>query len=241
MTTLAPHERIDDLQRNGLRIIQQSKQFRFGMDAVLLANFTQVRKRDHVMDFGTGTGILPLLLSQDEPTATFTALEWQADMVDMAQRSVALNGLQERICVQHMDIRQAHTLPKAQVVVCNPPYGKQGSVLPNENKGICLARHETQCTLADILKSASQVLGHHGRLSMVFPAHRVLELCDEMRKVRIEPKRLRMVCAKVSKPPYVVLVEGLKGAKPMLHWEAPLVVYHENGTETKELMQIYHK
>ena len=241
---LKENERIDDLQRNGLRIIQSPDAFRFGMDAVLLADFTRLRPRERVADMGTGTGILSLLLSQKEESCTFEAVELQPEMADMASRSVQMNHLEDRIHVHNMDMRNAwETLGREQLhaVVCNPPYGKRGSVLTSETQTVLLSRHETDCTIEDVAASCAAVLRNHGRLSIMFPAQRMLELCDALRQKRLEPKRIRMVCAHVDDPPYMVMVEAMKNAKPQLLWMPPLVVYHSDGTETDEIRRIYHK
>ena len=235
-------ERLDDLQNHGLRILQKPNGFRFGMDAVLLAHFTRLHPHDRVADLGTGTGILPLLMSQTEPTAHFDVFEWQPDMADMASRSVALNRLEDRITVHCEDLRNA---PKRlghgsmNAVVCNPPYGKQGGTIQSQSKEHLLARHETECTLDDILLACAALLRTGGRLWIVFPAQRALELMDGLRSHRLEPKHIRLVCAKASKPPYLLLMEAVKGAKPMLHWQAPLIVYQEDGQETDMLKAIY--
>lgn len=237
-------ERVDDLQRNGMRIIQHPKAFRFGMDAVLLADFARLRPRDRVADMGTGTGILPLLLSQKEETCTFDAFEWQADMADMASRSVKLNGLGERITVHCADMRKAYEIigrEKMNAVICNPPYGKRGGVLTSETESVLLARHETDCTIENVAAACAAVLKNLGRLYIVFPAQRMLELCDALRKSRLEPKRIRMVCPHVDKPPYLVMIEAMKNAKPQLLWMPPLVVYHADGSETDEIKRIYHQ
>ncbi len=245
MTVLVhAHERVDDLQRNGLKILQNPSSFCFGMDAVLLADFVTLRPRDKVADMGTGTGILPVLLSQKEKTATFHAFDIQPDMADMASRTMEMNGLESRVHVHAMDMRDAYTLlgrESMEVVVCNPPYGKQGSVLQSETQPLLLARHETDCPLRDVAAACGAVLKNHGRLFMVLPAPRMLELCDVLREKRLEPKRLRLVCAKADRAPYLVLLEAVKNAKPALHWLPPLVVYHADGTETEELKRIYHK
>jgi len=236
-----PDERLDDLQ-NGLHILQKPGAFRFGMDAVLLAHFARLRPRDRVADLGTGTGILPLLLSLAEPKASFAGWEWQTDMADMARRSVTLNGLENRIEIIADDFRNAPAVCGREVmqgVICNPPYGKRGGALISETDAHALARHESDCTLEDILRVASALLRNQGRLWMVFPAPRALELMDGLRARRLEPKRLRMGCAKASKAPYLLLIEAVKNARPMLHWLPPLVVYHEDGTETEELKAIY--
>ncbi|MEG2701407.1 MAG: tRNA1(Val) (adenine(37)-N6)-methyltransferase [Clostridia bacterium] len=239
-----PHERVDDLQLGGLRVLQNPSAFCFGMDAVLLADFVRLRPRDRVVDFGTGTGILPLLLSHKEPTATFDALEIQSDMADMAVRSGRMNGLEARVRVHEADLRNAAELLgrlSMSAAVCNPPYGKQGGCIESETKGVLIARHETNCDIEDIAQACAAVLRHHGRLAMVFPAQRMLELCDALRKARLEPKRMRMVCSKRDRPPYILLVEAVKNAKPALLWEPPLVVYHADGSETEEIHRIYHR
>ena len=239
-----PHERVDDLERNGLRIIQNPMAFRFGMDAVLLADFTQVRPREQVADMGTGTGILPILLSQKQATAKFHAFEIQQDMADMASRSMRFNGLQERIQIHGMDMREAHHIlghGKTDAVVCNPPYGKKGGALVNPAESLMLARHEADTEIGDIIEVSAALLRNGGRLTMVFPTTRMLELCDILRQKRMEPKRIRMVCAKVNRAPYLVLVEAMKNARPYLKWMPPLVVYEEDGQETAELRRIYHK
>lgn len=241
---LKPNERVDDLQRNGLQIIQNPSAFRFGMDAVLLADFTRLRPRERVADMGTGTGILPLLLSQKEESCIFYAFEIQPEMADMASRSVHLNGLEDRISVHAADMRQAWQIVGRQsmhAVICNPPYGKKGGTLTNETASVQVARHETDCTIEDVCASCAAVLRNLGRVSMVFPAQRMLELCDAMRKSRLEPKRIRMVCAHADKPPYLVMVEAMKNAKPQLLWMPPLIVYHANGSETEEIKRIYHQ
>lgn len=240
---LKPNERIDDLQRNGLRIIQNPNAFRFGMDAVLLADFTRLKPRERVADMGTGTGILPLLLSQKEPSCCFDAFEIQDDMADMAARSVKLNGLEERIRVHAADMRTAYQIvgrEKMHAVICNPPYGKRGGTLTSETEGVSVARHEGDCTIEDVASSCAAVLRNMGRLSIVFPAQRMLELLDALRKSRLEPKRIRMVCAHADKPPYLVMVEAMKNAKPQLLWMPPLIVYHADGSETDEIRRIYH-
>ncbi len=244
MIELRSNERLDDLQRNGLRIIQNSSAFRFGMDAVLLADFTRLRPRERVADLGTGTGILPLLLSQKEESCSFEAVELQPEMADMARRSVALNGLENRIRVHTTDMRNAWVIlgrESMNAVVCNPPYGKRGGTLTSETETILLSRHETGCTIEDVCAACAAILQTHGRLSIVFPPQRMLELCDALRKSRLEPKRVRMVCAHADKPPYLVMVEAMKNARPQLLWMPPLIVYHPDGTETEEIRRIYHQ
>ncbi len=237
-------ERVDDLQFKGLQIIQNTRAFCFGMDAVLLSSFVQVRKGDKVVDFGTGTGILPLLLHGRYPENKMTAFEIQKEMADMAHRSVQLNGVEDQITVYGEDLRQAPKILghlSQQVVVCNPPYGKKGKAMESKEEGIRLARHGEEGLLRDIIKSAQLLLQNRGRLYMIFPVSRMVELLDEMRFEKIEPKRMRFIHPKISKTPNLIMVEGMKGANPGLMVERPLVVYEEDGRETRETKEIYHK
>jgi len=239
-----PDERLDDLQNNGLMILQKKRGFRFGMDSILLKDFARIKPNEHVADLGTGSAVLPLLLSQKEPSARFSAFEWQADIADMAVRSVRYNQLESKITVYCEDLRNAGEVigkASADVVISNPPYGKKNGVMPSRSENKLLSRHETDCLIADIIAAAGDVLKNRGRMYMVFPSHRMLELFDCMRMHRLEPKRLRMVCGKASKAPYLLLIEAVKNAKPMLQFMPPLIVHREDGTETEELKNIYQK
>jgi len=239
---LKEKERIDDLQRGGLRVIQRADAFRFGTDAVLLSDFAQPRPHDRVCDLGTGTGVIPLLLYARQNSITADAVEIQTDMADMAARSVQLNGLDEIIHVHAGDLRQIRTLlphAKYDLVTCNPPYGKAGGTLLNPDESKRLARHEDTCHIEDVAVAAQWLLRNGGRLCCVFPAHRLLELCDAMRSKKIEPKRIRLVCARADKAPNLCLVEGKLDARPGLHMESTLVIYDAQGQYTPELRRIY--
>lgn len=236
-------ERVDDLQLCGLRIIQKDSGFRFGMDAVLLSDFARVEERDRVADFGTGTGILPLLLAGRGRGAHFDALELQEDMADMAKRSVAMNGLMERISVHHCPVEEADGLiapGSLDVIVCNPPYGVSGTTLLNPAKTLSTARHQTEAGLTEWYRMAYRLLRGKGRFHMVYPAPRMLEAMTALSKARLEPKRFRLIYPYADKPANLVLIEAMKDAKPMLHPEPPLVVYEKDGSMTAELRRIYH-
>ena len=236
------NERIDDLQRGGLRVIQRADAFRFGTDAVLLADFAAPRRHDRVCDLGTGTGIIPLLLYARENTISADAVEIQPDMADMAARSMAMNGLNEKIRVLPGDLRSIRTLlPHARydLVTCNPPYGKAGGTLLNPDASKRLARHEESCAIEDVACAAAWLLQNGGRLCCVFPAARMIELSDAMRKYRMAPKRIRMVHSRVEKAAHLCLMEGMLDARPGLIIEPPLVIYDENNTYTPELRRIY--
>lgn len=236
------NERIDDLQRGGLRVIQRADAFRFGTDAVLLADFAAPRRHDRVCDLGTGSGIIPLLLYARENTISADAVEIQPDMADMAARSMAMNGLNEKIRVLPGDLRSIRTLlPHARydLVTCNPPYGKAGGTLLNPDASKRLARHEESCAIEDVACAAAWLLQNGGRLCCVFPAARMIELSDAMRKYRMAPKRIRMVHSRVEKAAHLCLMEGMLDARPGLIIEPPLVIYDENNAYTPELRRIY--
>ena len=236
------NERIDDLQRGGLRVIQRADAFRFGTDAVLLADFAAPRRHDRVCDLGTGTGIIPLLPYARENTISADAVEIQPDMADMAARSMAMNGLNEKIRVLPGDLRSIRTLlPHARydLVTCNPPYGKAGGTLLNPDASKRLARHEESCAIEDVACAAAWLLQNGGRLCCVFPAARMIELSDAMRKYRMAPKRIRMVHSRVEKAAHLCLMEGMLDARPGLIIEPPLVIYDENNAYTPELRRIY--
>ena len=236
------NERIDDLQRGGLRVIQRADAFRFGTDAVLLADFAAPRRHDRVCDLGTGTGIIPLLLYARENTISADAVEIQPDMADMAARSMAMNGLNEKIRVLPGDLRSIRTLlPHARydLVTCNPPYGKAGGTLLNPDASKRLARHEESCAIEDVACAAAWLLQNGGRLCCVFPAARMIELSAAMRKYRMAPKRIRMVHSRVEKAAHLCLMEGMLDARPGLIIEPPLVIYDENNAYTPELRRIY--
>ena len=235
-------ERIDDLQRNGLRIIQRADGFRFGTDAVLLADFAGVKKGEHVADVGTGTGVLPLLLSARAQDTTFDAFEIQPDVADMASRSVQLNGLDARIRIHHADCRDAAGIighERCHLVVTNPPYTRGGAGLVSPEQTRALSRSDSDCPLNEWIAACGRLLKNGGRLCCVFPAPRFLELCDAMRAARIEPKRVRFVVARESSSPKLVLTEGLKGGKPSLHLMPMLITHDAQGNFTQEMRRIY--
>ena len=235
-------ERIDDLELKGLRIIQSRKGFRFGMDAVLLAHFVDVRPGDRVADLGTGTGIIPLLLAGHTKASKLTGLEIQPEMADMAGRSVALNNLTDRVSILQGDLRQAHELlgyGGFDVVTCNPPYERQGSGVVSEDRALAIARHEVACTILDVCRASFDILRQRGRLALIIRADRVMDVLLALRQTRLEPKRIRMVCARADREPNLMLVEASRGGSPGLRWEPPLIIYDANGHYTPELFGIY--
>ena len=235
-------ERLDDLQRGGLRILQRPDGFRFGTDAVLLADFANVKRGERVCDVGTGTGVLPLLLSARAEETTFTAFEIQMEVADMAQRSVQINGLEERIRILCADCREAAALVGHEghdLLVTNPPYTAQGAGLVSPEKTRALSRSDSEISIEEWMIACGRLLKNGGRLCCVFPAPRFLQLCDAMRGGKVEPKRVRFVCARADAAPKLVLVEGLKGGRPGLHMQPMLITHDEKGGFTQEMRRIY--
>lgn len=235
-------ERLDELQRNGYYIIQDPKRFCFGMDAVLLSGFAQVKTGESVLDLGTGTGILPILLEAKTEGRHFTGLEIQPESADMAKRSVQINHLESKIEIVTGDIKDASKIFGASsfdVITTNPPYmiGKHG--LQNEDDAKTIARHEVLCTLEDILRESAKILPPKGRFYMVHRPFRLSEIMCRMTQYGIEPKRMKLVYPYIDREPNMVLIEGLRGGNPRLQVEKPLIVYKEKDKYTEEIYEIY--
>ncbi|MBS6116851.1 MAG: tRNA1(Val) (adenine(37)-N6)-methyltransferase [Clostridiales bacterium] len=237
------NERVDDLQ-NGYSIIQDPEKFCFGIDAVLLSGFAKVKKGENVLDMGTGTGIIPVLLSAKTEGEFFTGLEIQSECAEMAQRSVAMNQLEDRVKIVQGDIKEAADIFGAasfDVVTCNPPYmiGQHGLTNPHMPKAI--ARHEILCTLEDVISQGTRVLKDRGRFYMVHRPFRLVEIMNVMTKYKLEPKRMSLVYPYVDREPNMVLIEALKGGNSRIQVEPPLVVYEKPGVYTKTILEIYGK
>lgn len=241
-TNLKQGERLDDLQIKGYEIIQHPGKFCFGMDSSLLSSFVRVKSQDRVLDLGTGTGILPILLEAKTKGKHFTGLEIQEESVDMARRSVLHNHLEEKIEIITGDIKEASAIfghVSFDVVVTNPPYmiGQHG--LKNETDTMTIARHETLCTLDDILRESAKLLPFKGRFYMVHRPFRLAEILSKMVAYKIEPKRIRLVYPYVDKEPNMVLIEGVRGGNSRMTVEKPLIVYEKDGSYTQEVLELY--
>lgn len=242
MTNLLPGERIDDLQRKGYKIIQNQEKFCFGMDAVLLSSFAVVKPGETVLDLGTGTGIIPILLEAKTEGKHFTGLEIQKESADMASRSVNLNGLENKIDIVHGDIKEASQIfgkSVLNVVTTNPPYMNDLHGIKNPDMPKAIARHEVLCTLEDVIREGSAVLKQNGRMYMVHRPHRLVEIIQMMTKYKLEPKRIRFVHPYKDKEANMVLIETLKGGRSMVKIEEPLVVYKDTNIYTEELLELY--
>ena len=232
---------IEDLQYKGLKIIQEDGLFHFGTDAVLLAGFCDVKKTDTVVDLGTGTGIIPLLLSK-RTGARVIGIELQKEVFELARQNVELNGLEGKVNIINADLRTLELKEeRVTAVVCNPPYEKVGSGRQNIGESIKLARHEICCTLEDAVSCAARLLGTGGKLFMIHRSQRAAELISVMSAHKLEPKVLTPICAREGADPRYVLVAAKKDAKPGLKFNYPLVIHDKNGEYTQQMDKIYHR
>lgn len=234
------HERLEDLG-NGLFIIQNPKAFCFGIDAVLLSWFAspKIKRKSKTLEVGTGTGILPLLISKKSPVEHITAYEIQERMAEMAEKSVRLNGLESRIEIVEGDILES-AVPSSSldVILSNPPYMKENGGFQNPDDSLRIARHEITLTLESLLAFSGRMLKEKGRLFMVHKAERLGEIAVLGEKNHLALKRLCMVHPELEKPANLVLVELVKGGKPYLKVEPPVIVY-DGEDYTQKIHTIY--
>ena len=239
-----PIERIDDLHRNGYVIIQDPEKFCFGVDAVLLSDFAKAKKNEVVLDLGTGTGIIPILVAAKTNAKKIIGLEIQSQCVEMARRSVAMNDLQERISIDQGDIKNLTQLYKPSsinVITTNPPYIHKSGGIINEYDSKAIARHELLCTLDDIVAGSSKLLTFGGRFYMIHRPYRLVDIFTTMRIHNIEPKVIRFVHPFAHKDPTMVLVEGIRSGKAELKVMPPLIIYESQGVYTEEVRKIYYE
>ena len=230
---LRPGERLDDLQIGGLELIQDPKKFCFGVDAVFLSDFVRVRPGENVLDLGTGNGIIPVLLSAKTEARHITGLEIQADTAEMARRSVAHNHLEDRIDIVTGDIKEAAELFKPaffDVTTTKPHYLLADHGMRNLDDAKAIARHEVLCSLDDILRESMRLMQDKSRFYMIHRPFRLTEIMIKMHQYKIEPKRIRFVHPYIDKEPAMVLIEGVRGARPRVTVEPPLIIYDRNGT-----------
>lgn len=240
--SLKENERLDDLQRNGYKIIQNPEKFCFGMDAVLLSGFANATKKDSLLDLGTGTGIIPILMEARYGLSQIKALEIQEESADMARRSVELNNLSGKIEIITGDIKEADKIFSSasfDCITCNPPYmiGQHGIQNPDAPKAI--ARHEILCTLEDIIRVTAKLLKPGGHFFMVHRPFRLAEIMTTMSQYKLEPKRMQLVYPYIDKEPNMVLIEGVRGGKSRMTVEKPLIVYKEKNVYMPEIYDIY--
>lgn len=239
---LKDNERLDDLQRNGYKIIQNPDKFCFGMDAVLLTGFAHAGKEDKLLDLGTGTGIIPILMEAKYHCAHLTGLEIQAESADMAARSVALNNLTDKIDIVTGDIKEADNIFRPasfDCITCNPPYmiGQHGITNPDALKAI--ARHEVLCTFEDVARQTAKLLKPGGHFFLVHRPFRLAEIMTTLVQYKLEPKRMQLVYPYVDREPNMVLLEAVRGGKSRMTVEKPLIIFQEPGVYMPEICDVY--
>lgn len=242
---LKENERIDDLEYKGFKLIQNKKGFCFGVDSVLLSDYAKrIKKNAKVVDIGTGTGIISILLCGKTSLEKIYGIEIQADVAEMAMRSAKLNHLEDRFEVINVNIKDVFSrLNKYEydVVVTNPPYKKLDTGVKSTEKRQLISRHEVECTLEDIIESASKLLKDLGEFYMVHRAERIVDIMCLLRKYKLEPKNLRFVYSRAEDKPTLILIRAVKCAKEFLKIDKPLVIYREDGEYTDEILEIYDK
>ncbi len=246
---LKENERIDDLEYNNLKIIQNKKGFCFGMDSVLISDFARDIKNNSIgVDLGTGTGIISILLASKTKLSKIIGIEIQEDVADMAKRSVELNNLQDKINILNINIKEIlnnklEILKKESFdfIVTNPPYKKLETGKINENKYKYISRHEITATLEDFIEVSKYLLKDKGAIYMIHRPDRLVDILTIMRKYKLEPKKIRFVHSMENQEPSLVLIKAIKNANPFLRIEKPLIIYKENGKYTDEIYKIYDK
>jgi len=239
---LKDNERIEDLQCKGLKIIQNKKWFCFGMDAVLLTNYCDIRNNSKIVDLGTGTGIIPILLSGKRNYSKAYGIEIQPEVAEMAERRVKLNSLQEKIEILNIDLKDTLKYLDAgsfDAVISNPPYKLNNSGIINPEDKKAISRHEIKCTLEDVISTASHLLKQYGRFYMVHRPDRLADIICLLRKYRLEPKQIRFVHPKVKAKPNMVLIRASKNGNPELKFDPPLYIYDDEGNYTEDVHEIY--
>ena len=240
---LKENERIDDLQLNNLKIIQNSKEFCFGIDSVLLSDFAKrAKKTKKVVDLCTGNGVIAILLSAKIDAESIVGVEIQEYSAELANRSIELNNLQDKITIINKDLKNIkQDIPSGSIdlCTCNPPYKPKNSGIINEKDSKTIARHEISCTLEDIIKEASRELNFGGSLCMVHKVERMTDIFYYLRKHNLEPKRMQLIYPKVGESANLVLIEGIKGGKPFLNMETPIYVYEDKDKYTDQIYEIY--
>lgn len=242
---LKQDERIDDLEYKGLKIIQNKNGFCFGMDAILLSDFAkEIKRGSKVLDLGTGTGILGILLCKKTELEKIIGVEIQKDVFDMAKRSVELNNLENKFLVINEDIKKLDSkleLQSYDAIVTNPPYKKNSTGLKNSNEYKIISRHEVTCTLEDIIRVSSNLLKNNGKFYMVHRPERIKDIIVNFNKYKMQIKEIKFVHPNINKKPNMVLIKAVKGAGDFLNVQKPLFVYNLDGTYTDEILEIYNR
>lgn len=242
---LKENERIDDLEIKGLKLIQNIEGFCFGIDSVLLADFAKnIKNNSKVIDLGTGTGIIATLLCAKTNLSKIIGVEIQKEVSDMATRSIKLNKLENKFEIINKNIKELKEIFQSgsfDVVITNPPYKKLNTGIINEKEEKLISRHEVEANLNDFIEISFYLLKDKGEFYMVHRPERLVDIIETMRKLKIEPKELRFICSNKNKEPKLVLIKGVKNAKPFLKIQKNLYIYEENGNYTEDVLKIYGK
>ena len=241
---LKENERIDDLEFKGLKIIQNKDGFCFGIDSVLISDFAKNIKNSKVIDLGTGTGIINILLSGKTDNCSFTGIEVQSEVAEMAERSIKLNNLENKIKIINdniLNLKNIFQKKEFDVVVTNPPYKKINTGIINKEDKKIISRHEVTASLEDFIKTASYLLKDYGEFYMVHRPDRLVDIFSIMRKEKIEPKKIRFVYPNKNKKANLVLIKGVKLGNPFLEYDDNLYVYNESGKYTENILEIYNR
>lgn len=245
MDLLKEGERIDDLEYKGLKIIQNKEGFCFGIDSVLISDYAKkIKKNSTIVDLGTGTGIISILLSKKQENLKIYGIEIQKDVAEMAERSVKLNGLEDSIKIINDNLKNLEnhfSINSIDAIVTNPPYKKNNTGLKSDDYRNLVSRHEIECTLEDIINVSKKVLKDKGELYMINRVERLVDITYLLRKNKIEPKEIRFVHSKENEPPTLMLIRAVKNAGEFLKIEKPLIIYDNEGNYTEEILEIYNK
>jgi tRNA1Val (adenine37-N6)-methyltransferase len=234
-------EKEEDLLHGKLKIIQKIEGYRFSVDPLLLTNFVQINEGESVIDLGTGSAVMPLILSERSKAKKIVGLEIQKEMIDMAGRSIKLNRLNKKIEIVECDIRKVkdkYATETFDVVISNPPYipVKNGKINPQEEKAI--ARHEIMANLEDVVLAAKHLLIPNGNLFLVYPANRAVDLLQTLRTNGLEPKQIKFVHSNDNSAAKLTLVKAVKNGNPELKVLKPLYIYTLEGDYTDEASAI---
>jgi len=237
-------ERLDELFNGRLRIIQKKEGYRFSIDAILLAHFASQLSADSIIDLGSGSGIIPLILARKMSSPTIVGVELQDEMADMARRTIKFNGFAERVSILHEDLRNLHnhfTASSFDLVVSNPPYYPidNGRINPDEQKAI--ARHEIMAKLEDIISISFYLVKASGRVVIIYPAKRLADLLCSLREYDLKPELLQIIYSHKRGEGKLVIVESCKRGDPELEIREPFFIYEAEGVYSEEMQKIYNE
>ena len=231
------NEKIEDLEDKRLKIIQAKDSYRFSVDSILLLNFIRLKNYENIIDLGTGSGIIPLLLFGKKKGLSIYGVEIQKDLADMARRSVELNKLQNDITIIQEDFRNLKNIFKNQqfdVVVSNPPYVSMGQGKINPSSSRAIARHEIKGSLEDMISVSNYLLKNKGRIYLIYRSAKLIKLVITLKRYGIEPKVIKLIHPRPGENANLVLLEGIKSGKEELKIEDPIFLYSNKKMETNK-------